>query len=132
MNEKPNLDMLKLRAAIEDSWSSETAHPSTVSQLGNPALGNCYPTALVVQHFFPDTVIIEGKIWTGKALEKHYWNMLVSDVNEYHIDLTWQQFPLGSVVKEYKIRNRETLGTSEITIKRVDLLLRRVVKYLKL
>lgn len=125
-----NVTMLRLREAIEASWGADTAYLQ-VQQDGNPELGNCYPTARVVQYFFPQTEIIEGQVWTGVAIEKHFWNLLTSDGNECHIDLTWQQFPPGSVVKEYKVRDRKTLGDSEPTIKRVETLLARVSKHLQ-
>lgn len=123
------VNLPQLREAIEVSWGVDTAYLQA-QEKDNPALGNCYPTSRVVQHFFPQTEIVEGTVWTGKAAEKHFWNLLVVDGVEYHIDLTWQQFPNGSVVKEYKIRDRETLGDSEATVKRVELLLGRVNRYL--
>jgi hypothetical protein len=122
--------MLQLREALEASWSLETAYLN-VHKEGNPALGNCYPTARVVQYFFPKTEIVEGSVWTGKATEKHFWNALLEDDMEYHIDFTWQQFPNGSVVKDYKIRDREKLGDGDQTVKRVELLLERVTKHLQ-
>ena len=122
--------MIRLREAIEASWGVDTAYLGAHEE-GNPALGNCYPTSRVVQHFFPKMEIVEGIVWTGKKDEKHFWNMLISDGIEYHVDLTWQQFPHGSIVKEYKIRDRETLGDSEPTIKRIDTLLGRVDRFLE-
>ena len=124
------VSMTKLREAIEASWGVDTAYLH-VNEKGNPALGNCYPTSRVIQHFFPKMEIVEGQVWTGKKLEKHFWNLLIVDGMEYHIDLSWRQFPHGSVVKEYKIRDRKTLGDSEATIKRVELLLNRVKNFLE-
>lgn len=124
-----NVTMTKLREAIEASWKPDTAYLH-VSENGNPALGNCYPTSCVIQYYFSEMEIVEGQVWTGKQMEKHFWNMLISGGSEYHIDFTWQQFPHGSVVKEYKTRDRNTLGDSESTVKRIDLLLDRVKKYL--
>lgn len=121
--------MLALREALEASWRPDTAYLHA-EETGNPALGQCYPTARVLQFFFPDLEIIEGEVWTGKRLEKHFWNMLTHDGMEYHVDFTWQQFPRGSVVKSYKLRDRETLNDSPVTIKRVNLLLERVRAYL--
>jgi len=121
--------MARLREAIEASWGQDTAYLQAYEE-GNPALGNCYPTSRVVQYFFPRMEITYGTVWTGKQEEGHFWNVLIEDGIEYHIDLTWQQFPHGSIVKGYAIRDRETLGDSEATLKRVDTLLRRVVHYL--
>lgn len=122
-------EMTKLREAFEATWKPDTAYLKAYKK-GNPALGQCYPTSRVAQFFFPDLEIVEGKVWTGKSTEKHFWNMLIVNAEEYHIDFTWQQFPHGSLVKGYKIRNRETLGDGEETIKRVELLHSRVREYL--
>lgn len=124
------VSLLNLREAIEASWASDTAYKA-VHETANPALGNCYPTARIVQYFFPDTEIVEGTVWTGASLEKHFWNLLIKDGTEYHIDLSWRQFPAGSTVKAYEVRDRKTLGDSKDTIRRVELLLRRVRKHLK-
>lgn len=124
-----NVTIIMLREAIEASWGSDTAYLH-VSEVGNPALGNCYPTSRVVQYYFPKMEIIEGQVLANEKLEKHFWNMIVDEGFEYHIDLSWQQFPPGSVVEEYKVRDRKTLADSESTVKRVDLLLDRVKRYL--
>ena len=122
-------DMTQLREAFEATWKPDTAYLK-VSEKGNPALGQCYPTSRVAQFFFPEMEIVEGQVWTGKSTEKHFWNILIADGQEYHIDFTWQQFPFGTSVKSYKIRNRETLGDGEETVKRVELLHDRVKEYL--
>ena len=121
--------MTQLREALEATWKPDTAYLK-VSEKGNPALGQCYPTSRVLQFFFPELEIVEGQVWTGKSMEKHFWSILTVNDEDYHIDFTWQQFPFGSSVKDYKIRSRETLGDSEETIKRVELLHNRVKEYL--
>jgi hypothetical protein len=123
------VDMATLREALEASWDEKTSYQA-VTEKGNPTLGQCYPTSRVVQFFFSDTEIVEGEIWTGKNTEKHFWNLLKSGDSQYHIDLTWQQFPHGSVVKSWKVRDRETLGDGQKTIDRVELLHKRVKDYL--
>lgn len=95
-------DLLKLREAIEASWDELTAYLG-VKQEGNPALGNCYPTSWVVQHFFPETEIIKDRVWNGTEEETHFWNGLMTSGTMYHIDLSWQQFPAGSSVKSYEV-----------------------------
>jgi hypothetical protein len=121
--------MLELREALEASWDAATSYGG-VSETSNRALGQCYPTSRIVQHFYPEVEIVEGEVWTGIGIEKHFWNVLVHEGNEYHIDLTWKQFPPGSVVRSFKIRDRETLGDRAATIARCELLRDRVVDYL--
>jgi hypothetical protein len=55
--------------------------------------------------------------------------ILVGDI-EYHIDLTWQQFPKGSYVMSYIVRDRNELNDGEDAIRRVQLLQNRVQDFL--
>ena len=121
--------MLKLREALEASWDSATSYLN-ISEDGNPALGQCYPTSRVVQILIPDSEIVEGQVWTGSNMEKHFWNVIDVDGTPYYIDFTWQQFPHGSSIKSHKIRDRSKLGDSPNTIERVKLLHTRVTDYL--
>jgi hypothetical protein len=121
--------MLKLREALEASWDSKTSHKNVAIE-ENPALGQCYPTSRVVQVFFPESEIAEGEVWTKSGHEKHFWNVINIDGKDHHIDFTWQQFPHGSHIIKYKIRDRKTLGDGPVTIRRVELLLNRVNQYL--
>jgi hypothetical protein len=123
------IDTIVLREAFEACWDYKTSYLE-VSEKGNPALGQCYPTSRVTQFFFPNFEIAEGQVWTGKSTEKHFWNVLEVDGVRYHIDFTWQQFLHGSVVKNFRIRDRATLGDSQRTVDRVELLHERVKAYL--
>jgi len=122
-------DLLRLREALEASWDEKTSFGAVLKR-GNPALGQCYPTSRVVQFFFPETEIVKGHVWNGKALEIHFWNLLDVRGALYHIDFTWQQFPAGSTVRDYKILDRNNLGDSPPTIARCELMKQRVSDYL--
>ena len=130
MNERRQDFMLRLREALTASWDRRTAYLE-VEERGNPALGQCYPTSRTVQHYYPKTEIIKGKVWTGKNLEVHFWNGLRIGEEWYHIDLTWQQFPHGSVIQEFRGIERQELNDSEATKMRCALLLTRVDDYIK-
>ena len=84
-----------------------------------------------MQHYYPKTEIIKGKIWTGETTDVHFWNGLRVGDDWYHIDLSWQQFPVGSIIQEFVIVKRQELNDSEATIQRCALLLKRVDDYLK-
>ena len=118
----------QIREALETSWDEKTSYRMTLRE-GNPAFGQCYPTSRVVQLFFPEVEIVEGEVWTGKSIEKHFWNLLLTDGVEHHIDLTWQQFPDGTEVKNWRVRERESLGDSQETVDRVTLLFERVNRH---
>ena len=122
-------DMTQLREALEASWDHKTSYMG-VSKDGNSSLGQCYSTSRVVQIFFPETEIVEGQVWNGTESEKHFWNILQSGGSEYHIDLTWQQFPKKSKVTDWKIRDRRSLGDSKETLLRIEILRNRVNEYL--
>ncbi len=123
------IDLNQLREAFEMSWDEKTSY-QMVFKRNNSALGQCYPTSRVIQLFFPEVEIVEGEVWTGRNIEKHFWNLLKTDGVESHIDLTWQQFPNGSIVRTWKVREREALGDSQETIGRVNLLFERVNDYI--
>jgi hypothetical protein len=129
ISQKP--DLLLLREALEASWDEKTSYLA-VQKEGIPALGQCYPTAWVVQHFFPKTEIIKGNVWNGKEIEVHFWNGLFVDGDLYHIDLSWQQFPAHSSVKVFEILDRKLLNDSKGTNTRCEILLNRVIKYVNL
>jgi len=122
----PVVTLPQLRAALQASWDSRTSYLG-VSQDGNPALGQCYPTSRVVQWFFPRLEIALGEVDTGSSLEWHFWNIDPESDPVRHVDLTWQQFSPGSRVKQFKILDRHMLGDSPPTIKRCQLLLERVL-----
>jgi hypothetical protein len=84
----------RLREALEASWDRDTAYQE-VEQVGNPALGQCYPTSRAVQHYYPQTEILKGTVRVGERDELHFWNGLRVGADWYHIDLSWQQFPAG-------------------------------------
>lgn len=129
MSLKREIDMFRVREALEASWDEKTSYLA-VKEDGNPALGQCYPTSRVLQHFFPELEIAKGKVWNGKEEESHFWNILSISGVTYHIDLTWQQFPHSSIVREFNILDRKELGDSDPTVKRVELLKQRVTEYL--
>ena len=121
--------MLCLREALAASWDKRTAYLE-VEHAGNPALGQCYPTSRVVQHYYPETEIIKGKVWTGETTDVHFWNGLRVGNDWYHIDLSWQQFAGSSIIQEFVIVERQELNDSEATMQRCALLLKRVDAYL--
>jgi len=121
--------MLRLREALAASWDKRTAYLE-VELAGNPALGQCYPTSRVVQRYYPETEIIKGKVWTGETADIHFWNGLRVGDDWYHIDLSWQQFPAGSVIQEFAILERQELNDSQATMQRCELLFKRVDGYL--
>ncbi len=116
------MDLIALREALEASWSARTSYGGVCKE-GNPALGQCYPTARVVQHFLPESEIVKGSVWTGIRHEVHFWNELIVEDAAIAIDLTWQQFPPGSVVTAREVLDRNALGDSPATVVRCDLLL---------
>ena len=122
--------MLRLREALEACWDPQTAYRNA-DQRGNPALGQCYPTSRVVQHYYPATEIIKGLVRSGETDHVHFWNGLRVGADWYHIDFSWQQFPAGSVVREFGALDRLNLGDSDATVQRCGLLLRRVEDYLQ-
>jgi hypothetical protein len=125
----PRVSLARLRSALEASWDHRTAYLGAF-QPGKPSLGQCYPTARVVQWFFPRLDIASGEVDTGEALEAHFWNIDQEPDPADHVDLTWQQFPEGSQVVRFRVLDRHSLGDSPPTVLRCQLLLERVFKQL--
>lgn len=123
------VDLECLRIAVEASWDRRTAYQG-ITRPGNPAFGQCYPTSRVVQHFYPETEIACGDVWTGSGTECHFWNVRGAGDEAGWIDLSWKQFPPGSVVQRFKLLDRRLLGDSPPTVERCALLLRRVLSHL--
>lgn len=122
-------NLIEIRQAIEASWSEETAYHN-VTKAGNPSFGQCLPTSFVIHHFFPEIQIVRGKVLNGNKTEEHYWNGIKVNDELYHIDLTWQQFPIGTKVLEFEIFDTSSLTENSSAFKRCQLLLRRVNQYL--
>jgi len=119
-----------LAEALEASWDSLTAYQGA-DVPGNPAFGQCYPTARVVQWFYPDLEIVSGEVQTGSGIERHFWNVRGMADDAEWVDLSWQQFPPGSVVQRFEILDRNSLADSQGTQDRCVLLLKRVLAYLE-
>ncbi|MFE7506057.1 hypothetical protein [Promicromonospora sp. NPDC057488] len=124
-----DVDLIALREALEASWSPRTSYGG-VWEPGNPALGQCYPTSRVVQHFLPASEIVKGVVRTPVRDEVHFWSELPVGAGTVAIDLTWQQFPPGSVVTAREVLDRERLGDSPPTVARCALLLADVERHL--
>ena len=124
-----HVDLIALREALEASWSPRTSYGG-VWEDGNPALGQCYPTARVVQHFLPASEVVRGTVHTGARQETHFWNELPVWEGTVAIDLTWRQFPPGSVVTARETLDRNEFGDGPSTVARCDRLLAAVRAYL--
>lgn len=122
----PCVSLSRLEEALEAAWDCSTAFAGAF-QAGNPALGQCYPTARIVQWFFPNFDIAAGEVETGSGVEAHFWNIGCSAEPPEHVDLTWQQFPTTSRVVGLRVLDRNTLGDSPPTVLRCRLLLQRVL-----
>jgi hypothetical protein len=124
-----SVDLPILTRALEASWDHLTSYQGAIRP-GNPAFGQCYPTSRVVQWFYPEYEIAKGEVWTGPSVEQHFWNIRGIGEDTEWLDLSWKQFPPGSVVRHFTLLDRESLGDSASTLERCALLLQRVLSYL--
>ena len=124
-----SISLARLKSALEASWVPGTAYLGAC-RAGNPALGQCYPTARVVQWFFPRFEIARGEVDTGAALERHFWNIDPGGNPPMHVDFTWQQFEGGSTVTGFDVVDRHALNDSPATVERCERLLERVLVHL--
>ncbi|HEX8193361.1 MAG TPA: hypothetical protein VF552_10725 [Allosphingosinicella sp.] len=126
----PSVSLHQLKSALEASWDGATAYLGA-HQPGNAAVGQCYPTARVVQWFFPELEIASGEVDTGSTIEAHFWNIDPASEPVRHVDLTWQQFAEDSQVSGFRILDRHAFNDSLATTRRCQLLLERVLKALQ-
>jgi hypothetical protein len=124
-----SVDLQSLTRALEASWDHLTSYQGAIRP-GNPAFGQCYPTSRVVQWFYPEYDIAKGNVWTGASVEEHFWNVRGAGEAAEWLDLSWRQFPAGSVVRDFLLLDRNSLGDSERAKERCALLLRRVLSHL--
>lgn len=92
----------QLLAALVLSWGADTALRESGWMDTVPSLGQCVPTALVVQDYFG------GEIWRAPLPNyrgSHYWN-----VNTKHaaLDLTGGQFIFLNAIPEFDKGKRRT------------------------
>lgn len=114
--------------ALEASWGPDTAYGGA-TRPECQAFGQCYPTSRVVQWFYPEFEIASGDVWTGQSTERHFWNLRGAFADDF-IDMTWGQFPKGSTILSYVVLNRLDTSDSPRTLKRCEILLRRVLAHL--
>jgi hypothetical protein len=108
-----------MRMTLEDiqaAWSRDTSYWPDKWSPENRASGQCAVTALLVQD------LVGGDIWRGWVDgQPHYWNRADGEP----IDLTWEQFPGGSVRRIDVPVNRLILLSDEGTRRRYELLSER-------
>lgn len=117
--------LIQLREALEHSWDKETAYSVENYENHDPAWGQCAVTACVVYNYFK-CALIKGKVtMPDGSTTSHYWN----NIDGVDVDLTWRQFPVGSVVSERKTADFYDLMENEWTNQRFRRLLGRVKNY---
>jgi len=118
-----------LASALRASWDAQTAYQGRFNP-ENPAAGQCYPTARVVQWFYPDLEVVHGEVRTGTALERHFWNAPMGSGGAERVDLSWEQFPPGATIARFDFLRTGASADSQGTHARCLLLLRRVTRHL--
>ncbi len=102
-------------AKLTSAWSKDTCHPAYVNKWTeqNPATGQCLVTALAVQDEYG------GDIYDCKVgHSRHFYNV----INDEIVDLTFNQFPEGSEIKDKRKRDRKQLLANKETKQRYELL----------
>lgn len=98
----------KLQLAIEQSWSAFTT-PETRWSPDNPAIGQCAVTSCVVQDYYGGDILHTVAKLPNRDREGHFYNFIDGE----EIDLTRQQFPLGTVLREGRPKTKEFATTRD-------------------
>ena len=119
--------ILKLREALEHSWSNETTYCEGAYSRRNPSRGQCLVSSLVLQHYLGGQII--GATFTEPSGEKgsHYWLR----INGIDVDFTWQQFAHGTKLQNIRKSSRKTNLAHKNVNHRYNILLPKVENYLK-
>lgn len=123
------IDLEVLRPIVRAAWGADTCDPHEDQDWhpGNPARGQCGPTALVVNDLLGGELIL-GEVYAGDApAGYHHWNRL-PDGRE--VDLTADQFHEGEVVVGATAYRRPA-GPPRRCREQYELLSRRVSAALK-
>jgi len=101
-------DFVKLEAAFKKSWSQETVNPEIDEKwsAANPALGQCVPTALVVNDLYGGRLIYDKKNY-------HIWNELPDGSEQ---DFSRQQFLIPTALGIYKYKSRHEILSDETSL----------------
>ena len=117
----------ELEKAIRASWDEQTCYPGWADDWTkeNPAYGQCVVTALVVQDYYGGDLAFCKEHF-------HYWNILP---NNKYVDLTREQFPVGTDFSVDMIRSRESILSGDRALKaktkeRYELLKNKIDKIL--
>ena len=100
-------NLLGLDQAFRASWAADTCSPDDLARRGwhpgNPVLGHCDITALIVNDIFGGDLMV-GEIHSAGERECfHWWNRLPSGVE---LDLTREQLQDGQTVTAARVVQR--------------------------
>jgi catalase (peroxidase I) len=92
-----------LEKALFKSWSKDTCYQPMEEKWTpkNPAWGQCYITALIVNDYFGGK-ILKTKFEDGTG---HFWNL----VDNKEIDLTRSQFDENEIISKPTIHSRDEI-----------------------
>lgn len=114
--------LLDFRTRVEQAWCSQTAHLGYTRD-ENPAHGQCAVTALLFHQYFGGQ--IKKATVVGPSSDpfrtKHYWNVYKG----VDVDLTWQQFPVGSRIDQLSIKDVDSKSLTKSVRNRYNLLKER-------
>ena len=89
---------------VRAAWGVDTCDPVDVAEwhTGNPALGQCGVTALVLHDLFGGQLVLGEVHAGGERTGVHYWNRFAG----LAVDLTREQFGPESVVTAGQVLDR--------------------------
>ncbi|PZS32080.1 MAG: hypothetical protein DLM59_08825 [Pseudonocardiales bacterium] len=104
MKDMTTFTLTDVERAFRASWSLETTSLDEVGRSRwdplRPAVGQCGPTALVVQDLLGGELLFADLTGGGEEDEHHYWIRFVGGVE---VDLTCEQIGLGRTVSPPKV-----------------------------
>ena len=118
------IDILSLEKALRSSWCRETSSDPKYWKESNPSLGQCGPTALLVQDYFKGDLLFGLIGYNDNIYGTHIWNILHDGKEK---DLTREQY--GNIPESCfigKKTSREEALKEDGTRKRYEILKNKV------
>ena len=99
----------ELTTAVRNAWSAETSAAHDRWSEKNPALGQCAVTACVMQDYLGGDILNSVVMLPDGSSDSHYYNL----IDREEVDLTIQQFPVGSIFSEGRPKTRGFANTRD-------------------
>lgn len=106
------MEFSKLEELLNLSWTKKTSADSKNWTEKNKSYGQCVVSALIVQDYFGGEIVWSNAELPDGSIVSHYFNL----IGEVYYDLTFKQFPKGTIVPNGISKSEEFKSTREYVL----------------